>query len=485
MRLRRSKIRRYIWADAVCINQDDHPETLDQMKLMREIYSTANRVLVWLGEDIDNEAKQSFDRLKRITLSNYDELPPPKDSWWKPVAALYRCEWFTRLWVFQEIAMATSAHVYWGAARVPWEDISLASMRIRTLHLQAIMHHAMFNVYNAYLFHKWSNTVKDCQESFLYMLQVTRKLQCSVRRDRVNALLGFATVDMSMDDFEVKPGERTRSVYQRFARKMLRRMRTLDLLSAIQHESPVLWRPTWVPRWNTCLVNTLAPLGSKASRYTASQHLPLPSIKWKGNRGRILRTLGIEFDSIVEVKQEMASIQKPCEMAAAFVDVLTQLFTKASPYPTGESLDQVGCFTLTAGLDAYGMIEKSVSRHLANFAAFWADYGHAIPQLPCADDIPGGNADSFLMAAGFASGGRRLFHTATGYVGIGPTLSQRGDIVCVLAGGAVPFVVRRDSSRPRRRFELIGEAYVHGIMHGEATSRGILGKQMTVDFNIV
>jgi hypothetical protein len=178
-------------------------------------------------------------------------------------------------------------------------------------------------------------------------------------------------------------------------------------------------------------------------------------------------------------------------MTAAIVDVLTQWYNTASPYPTGEPLDRVGCFTLTAGKDAYGIIVEDESQHIANFTAFWAEYGHATNQnqtpFSCGKVILGGDTDSFLMAAGLASGGRKLFHTATGYVGIGPSLSQRGDIVCVLAGGAVPFVVRRDaySSRSRRRFELIGEAYIHGIMHGEATSRFANDEQATVAFNIV
>ncbi|KAF2675943.1 HET-domain-containing protein [Lentithecium fluviatile CBS 122367] len=489
-RLRLPDVRRYIWADAVCINQDDHRERLGQIKLMGDIYRKASRVIVWLGEDTDNEAQQSLDRLESIALSHHDP-PPPQDSWWNPVAAFYRREWFSRLWVFQEIAMATSASVHWGASSISWETVGRASVRIRTLHLQAIMYHVMPNVYNAYLFYK--NSTMDCQESFLYMLQVTRKLQCGFRKDSIYALSGFATVDIKTDDFTVEPGvkEGTMSLYRRIARKILRRMRTLDLLSAVQHESPTISRPTWVPRWDIRLVNTLAPLGSTVSKYTASRQLPPPSIKWTGNRGRILRTLGVEFDTIVEVKQEMAGLQNRCKMTAAIINVLTQWFNTASPYPTGEPLDRVGCFTLTAGKDAYGMRVEDESQHLANFTAFWAKYGQATNQnqtpFSCGEVILGRDADSFLMAAGFASGGRKLFHTATGYVGIGPGLSQRGDIVCVLAGGTVPFVVRRDaySSRRRRRFELIGESYVHGIMHGEATSRYANGEQATVAFNII
>ncbi|PMD50110.1 HET-domain-containing protein, partial [Hyaloscypha bicolor E] len=40
---------RKIWIDSICINQVDKEEKSVQIPLMREIYSRASRVLVWLG----------------------------------------------------------------------------------------------------------------------------------------------------------------------------------------------------------------------------------------------------------------------------------------------------------------------------------------------------------------------------------------------------------------------------------------------------
>jgi hypothetical protein len=68
-----------------------------------------------------------------------------------------------------------------------------------------------------------------------------------------------------------------------------------------------------------------------------------------------------------------------------------------------------------------------------------------------------------------------------------PSLLQAGDLVCVLAGGAIPFVLRQDlrSSPSKRRFKLVGEAYVHGIMHGEAADRCTVENSSTVAFTII
>jgi hypothetical protein len=40
---------RTLWADAVCIDQKDPVERSVQILLMRDIYSNASRILIWLG----------------------------------------------------------------------------------------------------------------------------------------------------------------------------------------------------------------------------------------------------------------------------------------------------------------------------------------------------------------------------------------------------------------------------------------------------
>jgi hypothetical protein len=46
-----SKKERVLWIDAICINQNDSLERNAQVRQMRHIYSSARRVLVWLGDD--------------------------------------------------------------------------------------------------------------------------------------------------------------------------------------------------------------------------------------------------------------------------------------------------------------------------------------------------------------------------------------------------------------------------------------------------
>jgi hypothetical protein len=47
----------YLWADAICINQDDQTERSDQVLRMREIYHSAASVRIWLGPSNDDGKK--------------------------------------------------------------------------------------------------------------------------------------------------------------------------------------------------------------------------------------------------------------------------------------------------------------------------------------------------------------------------------------------------------------------------------------------
>lgn len=105
------------------------------------------------------------------------------------------------------------------------------------------------------------------------------------------------------------------------------------------------------------------------------------------------------------------------------------------------------------------------------------------------DILPSGE-DGFRAQFGRFNGGRRLFVTEQGrYLGLGPMSMQEGDEIWLLHGSRVPFLLRRVSEeeekdvievnahegsarRTRTYFKLIGDLYVHGIMHGEAAEKG-------------
>jgi hypothetical protein len=49
-------------------------------------------------------------------------------------------------------------------------------------------------------------------------------------------------------------------------------------------------------------------------------------------------------------------------------------------------------------------------------------------------------------------------------MGLGPNAMQTGDVVCILFGCKVPYILRPVDGH----YLLVGDAYIHGIMDGEA-----------------
>jgi hypothetical protein len=69
--------------------------------------------------------------------------------------------------------------------------------------------------------------------------------------------------------------------------------------------------------------------------------------------------------------------------------------------------------------------------------------------------------------------GTRLFTTdnSAAVIGTGLDGTRVGDVVCVLYGSDVPFIIRQVGNKGE--YKLIGECYVSGIMHGEALDMGL------------
>lgn len=64
---------------------------------------------------------------------------------------------------------------------------------------------------------------------------------------------------------------------------------------------------------------------------------------------------------------------------------------------------------------------------------------------------------------------RRPFISTEGFVETVPAHSQPEDLIGTILGASFPFIFRR---MPEGQYELIGEAYVHGIMDGAGLKQG-------------
>lgn len=138
--LRRDDQKKTVWADAICINQDDIPERSAQIQIMPHIYTRADTVIVWLGDEIASQnlmpdmpavrkraerlrpaettqvAPEAWVHHKRIAGENYS----PEVGY---LASLVRKnDYWQRLWIIQEIAKPNEIHVCC-SSRVSWDDL--------------------------------------------------------------------------------------------------------------------------------------------------------------------------------------------------------------------------------------------------------------------------------------------------------------------------------------------------------------------------
>ncbi|QPC70356.1 hypothetical protein HYE68_001108 [Fusarium pseudograminearum] len=123
---------RYLWIDAICINQANDQERNQQVSIMGDIYRAAQRVVMWLGEETE-PIKAAFEMLPTVAkaqcmllLQVTGELPggvstegiddPEKmlDSMFKEQSVmdafrdLMQRTYWTRAWILPEIVIAGS-----------------------------------------------------------------------------------------------------------------------------------------------------------------------------------------------------------------------------------------------------------------------------------------------------------------------------------------------------------------------------------------
>ncbi|KAF4637478.1 hypothetical protein G7Y89_g576 [Cudoniella acicularis] len=292
-RLRLADRPRYVWADALCINQDDTNERSKQVRLMRFIYKHASQVLIWLGVDPAREAILAFSVLcgiasgielkgrpvgqpsytsngvssQRIThLPGHDTPPSVGSSLWVAVANLFENPWFWRVWCIQEVALASSALVIWGECEIAWRWLGLAAARIQANYYQILHRYKMSGVFNAYLVYRISQGEHDLHPislSFSHLVALTRHFRATDPRDKIFGLLGLSATDSDPENGHlfIDPDYSlpAQIVYRNYAHKVLQSDRSLTLLSGVQHGQRLMNSVTWVPQLEQEYTRSLAP----------------------------------------------------------------------------------------------------------------------------------------------------------------------------------------------------------------------------------
>jgi hypothetical protein len=147
--LRDPRIISYLWADAICINQDDDQEKAIQVTQMGEVYKAARHTIIWLGvatiqtdemlSCIRDARKQiqAWEGLRRADVSERSDVSESSDQPEGSEAseeddslalegfeALIDLPWFTRVWIYQELIFSPDPWLQCGRTRIRWRDLS-------------------------------------------------------------------------------------------------------------------------------------------------------------------------------------------------------------------------------------------------------------------------------------------------------------------------------------------------------------------------
>ncbi|KAK3300137.1 heterokaryon incompatibility protein-domain-containing protein [Chaetomium fimeti] len=542
-RLRYTDRPRHVWADSVCINQQDIPERGQQVSIMRNIYLSSERVLVWLGLDEHDEAATAFAAVcdivrawrpegDRVGFEGYSSLLEPMEDddlasirtavdekAWAALRTLFELNYFRRFWIIQELALGSSAVVFWGQHRISWGLIGICAAWMMSSGWYFSRGEPITAAYNTFLIYvlplaKRSGISPFSKLDLSVVLGTTMgRFDSTDARDRIYALLGmpFAGNDPEAE-LLLKPdySQDLRSVYIQGAQRILEQDKHLRILSAVQHGAELdLTYPSWVPKWHEPLPAEPLGLRDEQGYYANGGELFCPTAATfsspSSNDDNTNTTTTNTHHSLTLpglVCSTITSTSAPLERGNLHLGALPP-----GPHRTALS-------TLFASLNSeQAQVRASWSATLEKFTLF----GFADPAVQAAHHSSNSNARAvavtgqpgkygmraaaesldgeraqtdhlgeFLLywreRAGWR-GGERVFVMEDGREGLGPAAAREGDVVVVLFGGVVPFVLRpcEGEEGGGRFWRLVGECFVPGLMQGEAVERAGLLAEGTFD----
>ncbi|RBA19765.1 hypothetical protein FPRO05_09065 [Fusarium proliferatum] len=293
--------RRVLWIDALCINQADNDEKSKQIRLMHEIYSQAQEVLIYLGRSDASvhgaiESMRWLDwklmplYVRQFLLSSnigmasffverWVKMKPinHQDFSWDPIINLLRRPWFQRTWVIQEAVIPKHAKVICGDQSIAWAKVLRIVDAIRyyqssvkrvpgyhliyeTISSVDLMRSARDNRHpKIYILgQRWYRPLltgrpMEGQEDskLLDLVLMSRRYKCTHPHDKIFGMLGVTAEDTSSKLLEPNYEISEFDAYRNFVLWEIRHNKSLRVLgTSSQKSSRQRTSPSWVPDFN-------------------------------------------------------------------------------------------------------------------------------------------------------------------------------------------------------------------------------------------
>ncbi|PVH72336.1 hypothetical protein DL98DRAFT_660133 [Cadophora sp. DSE1049] len=520
-RIRLPDQQRLVWIDALCINQQDIFERNAQVQNMRSIYSQADHVLIWVGEHFSggpaSQALLDFITELELLITIIMDTYGPKNRKaiesalieaytahyirWNFLRELLSRAWFGRVWVLQEVANAKKATIHAGSARCDWDTIAAIArwLSIYDINGPLNIRGTICSLTTVDMIWKISRLKEDPRRSLPKLIDVlaeSRLCMSTYAIDKVYGVLGLVREE-DAESIPIDYGIEAADLYQRIAEQQLSSagLDTLYYCTKSAHASTVAC-PSWTPDWSQpCYHSSYLKLGyicSAAASSTSQFRVEGAVLVVKGRivdtirAVELLRTIPAGIDpepekpadsQVAEAGTEGTKSTRDSTIASGEAkpdiemnnDVVNNRTWFPSvmeiAFPDGminsesyETLWRTCCCNKTTGGEVPG----------TEFAESFGDWTKAMMGLKLRDFKEfQRKGRRFMESFSLYCNNRRLFRCEGGRLGWGPDQMREGDVICVMHGASVPFVLR---SVGRDRFEIVGDAYVHGIMDGEAMS---------------
>ncbi|KAH7068499.1 heterokaryon incompatibility protein-domain-containing protein [Paraphoma chrysanthemicola] len=506
---------RWVWADAICINQNDIVERSSQVQLMREVYSKSTEVAIWLGLDPERHARNAFAAIELIAhfLSTYGKLASDLrkegvkwnnqgrghftfelcdallksksiENPWPSLRALFVVQYWTRIWCVQEVFLAPKKILYFGTEEIDgksfrdftdwWarENFRHTGGGLSRTKEQIIMQNSGISQAHTTFIHQSLNA----KDLFLVCDQFNN-LDATNPRDKVYGVLGlWRPPSASHRPIEVDYNKSVAEVYTDVVIQAICDRKDLLVLRLVDHDTDRNFGeddgfPSWVPRWDRrsripFMWLDKSPLSATA--YWAE--MPDEALARTG----ILKLKGVLFDRVASTTNVLQGGSASFMNDTSFRNSFVQLYLEATgAKPDPEFRHQVSISELATTVTG-GMIKTSDDLHDRDETEpdAWLDISdldseagrsflYNFQSFVDSDTYPG-NPRSFDKL--LACQKKRIFRTSRGYLGLGPRSMREGDLVVVLHGGRMPFVLRLMGQPGAAYFVLVGDCFVHDIM---------------------
>lgn len=177
----------WLWIDALCIDQSDAEERTRQIGIMSQIFGRASQVVVWLGKD-DVFTDIAMEALSTGKHASWDRNIPLTNTIWQ----LCERPYWKRLWVFQELKLASDILLMCGKKLLPWEPFQ-SYWRGVLDHFEAVSGDSADKMELTLATSMVMLRTRPTASSLWDLLRATKNLECSDIRDRAYALLSVAT----------------------------------------------------------------------------------------------------------------------------------------------------------------------------------------------------------------------------------------------------------------------------------------------------